>query len=122
MFSELLSRWVSLAPARPVWAYTWSAGPEGRVPRLPRAWGAKEDGERMRWAFTGVCASETVQTQEDGRCVTAPPLRTQEDGVGAERGARGASTGRSFSFTGEGLVGTAGDMSLKSLNQTPQGG
>lgn len=47
----------------------------------------------MRWAFTGICAGETVQTQEDERCVIAPPLRTQEEDVGAEHGARGALTG-----------------------------
>lgn len=65
--------------------------------RARRAWGAEEDGERMRRAFTGICASETVQAQEDGRCVTAPLPRPREEDVGAERGARGALTGRSFS-------------------------
>lgn len=66
---------------------------QGRGGCARQAWGAKEDSKRMRWAFTGICAGETVQTQEDERCVIAPPLRTQEEDVGAEHGARGALTG-----------------------------
>ena len=52
----------------------------------------------MRWAFTGVCASETVQTQKDERCVIAPPLGTQEEDGGLGEGPGRASRGTEFQF------------------------
>lgn len=42
--------------------------PSGEGRACPQGLGTEEDGKWMRWAFTGVCTSETVQTQKDKRC------------------------------------------------------
>lgn len=42
--------------------------PSGEGRACPQGLGAEEDGKWMRLAFTGVCTSETVQTQKDKRC------------------------------------------------------
>ena len=65
---------------------------------MPTGLGAEEDGEWMRWTFTGVCASETVQTQKDERCGIAPPLGTQEEDGGLGEGPGKASRGTEFQF------------------------
>lgn len=49
----------------------------------------------MRWAFTGVCTSETVQTQKDKRC-DRTLLGTQEGVSGLREGPGGVLRGTEF--------------------------